>query len=58
MPDGVADRKVAWIHDRHGALLKKYRVINIPSILLVSNRGEALARLEPSAEAVRAWSRR
>lgn len=49
---------VAWIHDRHGALLKKYRVIELPSLVIVSKNGEVLARLEPTAEAVRGWRSR
>ena len=54
----LAEREVAWLHDRHGALLKQYRVITIPSLLLVSSDGETLARLEPTAVAVRNWSNR
>ena len=54
----LAEREVAWLHDRHGALLKQYRVIRIPSLLLVSSDGEALARLDPTAGAVRGWSNR
>jgi len=49
---------VAWIHDRHGALLKTYRVIELPSLVIVSKNGEVLARLGPSAEAVRGWRAR
>jgi hypothetical protein len=44
-----------WIHDRHGALLKTYRVIAVPSVIIVSPQGEALARLEPRPEALRDW---
>jgi hypothetical protein len=44
-----------WIHDRHGALLKTYRVIAVPSVIIVSPQGEALARLDPIPEAVRDW---
>lgn len=51
-------RDVGWLHDRHGALLKNYRVITVPSVLIVSAEGEALARLDATAEAVRAWSAR
>ena len=50
-------RDVPWIHDRHGALLKQHRVIRVPSILVVSAEGEALARLDPTAEAVAGWRR-
>jgi hypothetical protein len=54
----LAEREVAWLHDRHGALLKQYRVIRIPSLLVVSSDGEAIARLDPIAGAVRGWSKR
>jgi hypothetical protein len=53
----LGPRKVSWIHDRHGALLKQHRVIRVPSILVVSAEGEALARLDPTAEAVAGWRR-
>ena len=51
----LGQREISWIHDRHGALLKQYRVIKVPSILVVSAEGEALARLDPTAEAVAGW---
>jgi hypothetical protein len=44
-----------WIHDRHGALLKTYRVTAVPSVVILSPQGEALARLDPSPDAVRDW---
>jgi hypothetical protein len=44
-----------WIHDRHGALLKEYRVIRVPSLLLLSADGRVLGKIEATAEAVRAW---
>ncbi len=53
----LGPRKVSWIHDRHGALLKQHRVIRVPSILVVSVEGEAIARLDPTAEAVAGWRR-
>jgi hypothetical protein len=54
----LLEREVGWLHDRHGALLKQYRVITIPSLLLVSPDGDALARLDPTARSVRSWSTR
>jgi hypothetical protein len=48
----LGPRKVSWIHDRHGALLKQYRVITVPSIVLVSTDNQPFARLEPTAAAV------
>jgi hypothetical protein len=29
----LGHREVGWLHDRHGALLKRYRVIEVPSLL-------------------------
>ena len=52
----LGGREVGWLHDRHGALLKKYRVIEVPSLLLVSADGEQLAKLDATPEAVRVWS--
>ena len=52
----LAGREVGWLHDRHGALLKKYRVIEVPSLLLVTAEGEQLAKLDATPEAVRVWS--
>ena len=49
-------RDVGWLHDRHGSLLKKYRVIKVPSLLLVGADGEELAKLDPRPEAVSSWS--
>ena len=49
------DRDVGWLHDRHGVLLKQYRVIEVPSLLLVAGDGTALAKLDATPEAVRGW---
>jgi len=46
---------VPWIHDRHGALLKQYRVIKVPSIVVVSAEGEDVAHLDPTVAAVAGW---
>jgi hypothetical protein len=43
---------VSWIHDRHGALLKQYHVIKVPSLVLLSADNQPSARLEPTAAAV------
>lgn len=52
----LASRKVSWLHDRYGGLLKQYRVIVVPSLLLVAADGAPLAKLEASAGAIRGWS--
>jgi len=59
LEDGRAaldSREIGWLHDRHGALLKKYRIIEVPSLLLVAADGEPLAKLDATPEAVRGWS--
>ena len=48
----LGPREVSWIHDRHGALLKQYHVITVPSLVLVSPDNQPFARLEPTAAAV------
>lgn len=51
----LAGTGLTWVHDRHGALLKSYRVIELPSIVVISRAGEVVGRLEPTPEAVRGW---
>lgn len=50
-------RSVAWLHDRHGQLLKLYRVLQLPSLVVVEADGSLSARLDPTPEALRGWSR-
>ncbi len=54
----LGPKGVPWFHDRHGALLKQYRVIRVPSLVIVSAEGEPLVRMDPTAAAVRSWSSR
>ena len=49
---------IAWLHDLHGAMLKQYRVIRVPSALIVAADGEVLAKTDATAEALTAWSAR
>ncbi len=51
----LGPRKVGWLHDRYGGLLKEYRVIKVPSLLLVAADGTALAKIEATAGAIRGW---
>jgi hypothetical protein len=44
-----------WLHDRHGSILKAYRVIRVPAMLVVDSDGRVLERLEALPEAVDAW---
>ena len=43
---------VNWIHDRHGALLKQYKVITVPSVIVVAADGTLLQRLEATPAAL------
>lgn len=38
---------VTWFHDRHGVLLKRYRVIRVPFLLVVGADGTATEGREP-----------
>ena len=51
----LASRGVVWLHDRHGAILKEYRLIRVPTLAVVDRDGAVVARLDPSAAALRAW---
>jgi hypothetical protein len=54
----LGDRdEIAWLHDRHGALLKRYHVIDVPSLLIVAPDGKPLARLAAVPEGVDRWRR-
>ena len=46
---------VGWLHDRYGHLLKDYRVVVIPRLLVFSEDGREFERLEVSPESLRAW---
>ena len=43
---------VNWIHDRHGTLLKQYKVITVPSVIVVAADGTLLQRLEATPTAL------
>jgi hypothetical protein len=53
--ESLEDGRTA-LDDRDGVLLKQYRVIEVPSLLLVAGDGTALAKLDATPEAVRGWS--
>jgi hypothetical protein len=53
--EALTRHEAGWLHDRHGALLKEYRVISVPSLLLVAADGSALAKIAATPEAVRSW---
>jgi hypothetical protein len=53
----LAGLRVAWLHDRHGAILKEYRLIQVPSLIVVDGEGALQGRLEPTSEALSRWRR-
>lgn len=53
--EALANHDGGWLHDRHGVLLKQYRVISVPSLLIVAADGGLLVKTEASPDAVRAW---
>ena len=53
----LGGRELLWVHDRHGALLKRHRVFRVPMLLILDSEGKPLANLEPKPVAVRGWSR-
>jgi hypothetical protein len=38
----LAGRRVNWLHDRYGRLLKIYRVVEVPRLLIVDSEGALL----------------
>lgn len=53
--EGLAGVEIPWFHDRYGRLLKEYRVVSIPAMVLVDDGGRVVGRIEPTAEAFRGW---
>ena len=47
---------VPWLHDRHGAILKSYRLTRVPILIVVDRAGEVLGTLDPTLEALRGWA--
>ncbi len=57
LPDAryaLADSGIPWVHDRYGRLLRRYRVLRIPRLLVIAKNGGVTARLEPTADALEA----
>lgn len=46
---------VVWLHDRYGHLLKDYRVVVIPRLLVFAEDGRVVEQLEVSPRSLRAW---
>ncbi len=52
----LADRHVTWLHDRHGAFLKRYRLVRVPTLVIIEKDGQVLAEMPVSADSVRRWA--
>jgi hypothetical protein len=53
--DVFAGGDVPWVHDRHGVLLKHFRVIKIPRLLVISSDGDLVQQSAVSVDFVRNW---
>jgi hypothetical protein len=47
-----------WLHDRHGSMLKRYRQIRLPTLVVVGGDGTLETELPVSAAELRRWSAR
>jgi hypothetical protein len=45
-----------WMNDRYGGLLKQFRVVEIPALVIVAPEGRIMARLDATANALREWT--
>ena len=52
----LSGRGFEWLHDRHGAILKEYRLIEVPILVIVDSEGRLEARLSPDPGAVAEWA--
>lgn len=50
---GLDRTGVPWLHDRHGSILKEYRLIRLPILVAVDADGRAFATINPSADTLR-----
>ncbi len=50
--------KISWIHDRHGSILKHYRLVRIPCLLILDRKGHLVATLDVSVTALERWEKR
>lgn len=49
----LAGSGINWVHDRHGGILKLYRVITVPSVIVISADGQVLQRLKTTPESLK-----
>lgn len=53
--EAIGDADVLWFHDRYGGILKEYRVVSIPILLVLSEDGRVIERVPVTRESLRAW---
>jgi len=53
--EAIGGADVAWLHDRFGGILKEYRVVSIPILLVLSEDGKVTERVPVTRESLRAW---
>ncbi len=53
--ESIGDADVTWFHDRYGELLKQYRVVSIPVLLVLSNDGKVTERIAVTRASLQAW---
>ncbi|NOZ79092.1 MAG: hypothetical protein GXP48_07935 [Acidobacteria bacterium] len=49
---------IPWVHDRHGSVLKHYRLVHIPCLLILDKESRLVAQLDVSVAALQAWEKR
>lgn len=54
--ESIGDADVTWFHDRYGDLLKQYRVVSIPILLVLSDDGKVTERIAVTRESLQAWA--
>ncbi|MCP4897264.1 MAG: hypothetical protein GY906_09870 [bacterium] len=55
--NALDDRTVPWAHDRHGLLLKHFRIIKIPTLLMLESDGTLLSQGEVVVDTIEKWGR-
>ncbi len=49
---------VTWFHDGRGTVLKRFRVVRVPSVVILDAAGRVEGRLDASAGALDSWEPR
>jgi len=53
--EAIGQRGVSWLHDRHGSILKEYRLIRVPILLVVDREGNVIEKLDSTPESLESW---